>query len=304
MLNAKKIRKFYPINLILITYAICLSCSHIFAGETRQEKDPGKMAFCQRDNQYWQIWAMNLDGSGKKQLTHSAVDLRSPNFSSDGKKIVYATNEGKLWVMDSDGNNKKQIPLNIDASEPRWCFKDSKIIFTGYRGITFLDDSDIWMVNNDGTHLEKIIRRPSIQFLPQVSENGEEIVFVDVLESIGHEIMRLDLKTKDYTQLTDDDSRHTTPVFTPDGGSVVYSSDRDGNYDIWVMDKFGRNQASLTRRPAFDSSPVVSKDGKTIYFLSDETKRMQIWRIDIDGGNLAQITNDDFDKQDIDVFAP
>ncbi|MBM3252312.1 MAG: DUF5050 domain-containing protein [Candidatus Omnitrophica bacterium] len=288
---------------ILIIFLICLIPLDSFAAETEQKKGLGKIVFCQYDGKYWQIWTMDLGGSNRKQLTHSEVDKRYPNLSSDGRRIVYVDNEGKLWFMNSDGSNNAQVPLNISASEPKWCFQGKKIIFTSFRGVSFLDDSDIWIINSDGSGLKKIIRRPSIQFLPDVSKNGNEIIFVDVLELSGHEIFKLDLKTNDYIQLTQNRFHDTAAVFAGDGEKIAYSSDEDGNYDIWIMDKFGQNRKNLTERPAFDSSPAVTSDGKTVFFLSDSSGTRQIWRVDIDGKKLKQITNDNQDKQDISVYA-
>jgi len=290
--------------VILIILVICVTSLVSFATETEQKKNSGKIAFCQHDGKYWQIWIMDLDGSNKKKLTNSEVDKRSPDLSGDGRRIVYVTNDGRLWSMDSNGDNKTQIPLNISAAEPKWCFQDKKIVFTSYRGVSFLDDSDIWMLNDGGSDLKKIIRRPSLQFLPDISEDGKELLFVDVLELSGHEIFKLNLETKDYTQLTQNRYHDTTPVFTADASMIVYSSDEDGNYDIWIMDRFGQNQNNLTHRPAFDSCPAIAKDGKTIFFLSDSTKSMQIWSMNIDGTLLKQITNDRYDKQDISVYTP
>jgi len=292
----KKALKIYFAALIIL--AISISAARPASSAA------GKIAFCQHDGKYWQIWIMDLDSSHKKKLTRSKIDKRSPDLSADGRKIAYVTNDGKLWVMDSNGANEKHIPLNISVAESKWCFQDKNIVFTSYRGVSFLDDSDIFMLNSDGTNLKKIIRRPSLQFLPDVSENGRELVFVDVLEWAGHEIYKLNLETKDYIQVTNNRDHDTAPVFTADGSMVVYSSDKEGNYDIWIMDRFGQNQKNLTRRPAFDSTPVITKDGKTVFFLSDSTGSMEIWSIDIDGMLPKQITNDGHDKQDISVYTP
>lgn len=291
--------------LILIVLLGCtMAKPGSFMTETEQKKKRGGIVFCQHDGEYWQIWIMDLDGSNKKQLTVSKIDKRSPDFSSDGQKIAYVTNDGKLWKMDNEGNNNTAIPLNISASEPKWCFNDKEIVFTSYRGIYFLDDSDIWIVNNDGSNLRKIVRRPSIQFLPEVSRDGREMLFVDVLEISSHEIFKLNLETKDYVQLTENYFHDTTPVFTNDAGQIIYSSDENGNYDIWIMDKFGQNQKNLTKNPAFDSLPVVTEDGNTIFFLSDRTGSMHIWSMDAKGRELKQMTNDNSDKQDISIYRP
>jgi TolB protein len=299
----KNIKKIYFVFFAIIL-VICVVRPGSFAAETKQENEPGKIAFCQHDGRYWQVWIMDLDGSNKKELTNSEFDKRSPSLSSDGRRIVYVTNDGKLWVMDSTGDNKTHIPLNISATEPKWCFQDKSIVFTSYRGMSFLDDSDIWILNSDGSDLKKITRRPSLQFLPDISEDGKELLFVDVLESAGHEIFKFNLETKDYTQLTDNRYHDTAPAFTADGSMIVYSADKDDSYDIWIMDKYGQNQKNLTQSRAFDSCPVITKDGKTIFFLSDSTKIMQIWSMDVDGKSVKQITDDGYDKQDISVYTP
>lgn len=304
LLSIREMKRLYFLMLIFLLGCATSQQGNSLIKKVGQKESSGEIVFCQNDGTYWQIWITDLDGVNKKQLTNSKIDKRSPDLSDDGQKIVYVTNDGKLWVMDKNGDNNRRIPLKISASEPRWCFKDAKIIFTSYRGISFLDDSDIWMVNSDGSNLEKIIRRPSIQFLPDVSKDREEVIFVDVLEIAGHEIFKFNLKTKDYVQLTQNNCHDTAPVFLSDGRKIVYSSDKTGNYDIWIMDKFGQSLKNLTNNPASDYSPAVINYGKTIFFLSDRTGNIQIWSMDINGRGLKQITDDNLDKQDISIYMP
>ena len=40
------------------------------------------------------------------------------------------------------------------------------------------------------------------------------------------------------------------PSFSPDGSKIAFSSDRDGNYEIYVMNADGSNQTRLTNNPA------------------------------------------------------
>jgi Tol biopolymer transport system component len=52
-------------------------------------------------------------------------------------------------------------------------------------------------------------------------------------------------------------------------GKILFSSNRDGNYEIYVMDADGSNQKRLTNNPANDSEPAWSSDRKKIVFVSD-----------------------------------
>ncbi len=71
------------------------------------------------ENQYGQIWVINSDGTGSKQLTEDCSHRNSddPSWSPDGKKILFSTGRSgrnELWVMDADGSNEKKVS-DIDA---------------------------------------------------------------------------------------------------------------------------------------------------------------------------------------------
>jgi TolB protein len=71
------------------------------------------------ENQYGQIWVINPDGTGSKQLTEDCSHRNSddPSWSPDGKKILFSTGrsgKNELWVMDADGENERKIS-DIDA---------------------------------------------------------------------------------------------------------------------------------------------------------------------------------------------
>ena len=71
---------------------------------------------------------------------------------------------------------------------------------------------------------------------------------------------------------------------------IVFSSMRDGNYEIYVMDSNGGNQVRLTDDPAEDWDPTWSPDGDRIAFVSSRGTYFQIYTMDSDGRNLMQLT--------------
>ncbi len=76
---------------------------------------------------------------------------------------------------------------------------------------------------------------------------------------------------------------------------IAFTSRRDGNIDIYVMDVDGRNQRRVTVNPANDGLPAWSPDGKKIAFVSNRNNvnkdHKQIWVIDADGKNPIRLTD-------------
>ena len=82
---------------------------------------------------------------------------------------------------------------------------------------------------------------------------------------------------------------------------IAFSSNRDGNSEIYVMAADGKNQRRLTNNPASDYSPSWSPDGKRIAFVSRRDGHVhpirgwstsEIYVMDADGGNPQNLTND------------
>ncbi len=71
---------------------------------------------------------------------------------------------------------------------------------------------------------------------------------------------------------------------------IAFTSFRDGNKEIYVMDADGSNLRNLTRNPAPDYRPAWSPDGRRIAFNSDRDGNWEIYVIDADGGNPQRLT--------------
>jgi Tol biopolymer transport system component len=84
--------------------------------------------------------------------------------------------------------------------------------------------------------------------------------------------------------------------WSPDGKTVTYCGERDGNFDIYTVSVDGGAESRLTTHAGKDDGPEYSPDGQYIYFNSDRSGSMQIWRMKTDGSAQEQITNDGSDN--------
>lgn len=80
-----------------------------------------------------------------------------------------------------------------------------------------------------------------------------------------------------------------TPWPTPDNSTVsriAFASNRDGNWEIYVMNSDGSEQVRLTNDRGVDQSPTWSPDGTQIAFVSDRGGRHSVWTMNSDDGSV------------------
>jgi len=81
--------------------------------------------------------------------------------------------------------------------------------------------------------------------------------------------------------------------WSPDGNTLAFCGERNGQYDIYTIPVIGGNETQLTNLPGLDDGPEYSPCGKFIYFNSTRTGLMQVWRMEKDGSNPTQLTFDE-----------
>ena len=84
--------------------------------------------------------------------------------------------------------------------------------------------------------------------------------------------------------------------WSPDGRWLVYTGQRNGDFDVYKIPVGGGEETRLTSAPGLDDGPEYTPDGAYIYFNSARSGRMQIWRMRPDGSAQEQITKDGFNN--------
>jgi TolB protein len=120
-----------------------------------------------------EIWIMDADGSNRKQLTSNDEEERSPDWSPDGKKILYmckpfAGKPFELCVMNVDGTGREVLASNtVPDLSPTWSPDGKRITFlrggAGEQQIYALD----YVTGPSGNRNEiALTRAPGINFFP------------------------------------------------------------------------------------------------------------------------------------------
>ncbi len=98
-------------------------------------------------------------------------------------------------------------------------------------------------------------------------------------------------ETQELVQLTDNTGSDSDPSWSPDGNKIAFSSDRDGDWEIYVMDADGSDIVQLTDNSSTDSDPSWSPDGSKIAFASDRDRDFEIYVMEADGSGVIQLTD-------------
>jgi Tol biopolymer transport system component len=84
-------------------------------------------------------------------------------------------------------------------------------------------------------------------------------------------------------------STDTNPEASPDGHRVVFMSQRDGNWEVYIVRIDGSDLRRLTNHPANDGLPAWSPDGQHIAFVSDRDGRWAVWAMRPDGSQQRRL---------------
>ena len=71
---------------------------------------------------------------------------------------------------------------------------------------------------------------------------------------------------------------------------IAFVSDKDGAWDIWIMNPDGSELKNITKHTSLDSHPSWSPDGENITFYSDRDGNKNIFKMRTDGTNIKQLT--------------
>ncbi|MGD8584272.1 MAG: hypothetical protein PVJ75_02880 [Chloroflexota bacterium] len=223
--------------------------------------DGARIAFVSNRDGNPEIYVMNADGGNLTRLTDNPADDLHPSWSPDGDLIAFSSDRDgnfNIYVMGLNGSRQRQLTNDVAADrEPFW-FRGSEGLFNSTDYILFTTDRDgnqeIYRMNPDGSGLLNLTDNPAADQNPAGLSAGNEV------ESSA--------------------SRR-----------ILFTSDREVNNDIFIMDLDGGNPINLTSNSASDIQPVWSADGEWLAFTTDRTGNLEVFVLPSAGGEALNLTN-------------
>ncbi len=249
----------------------------------------GQFAFVSERDGNREIYIMNADGSGARNLTNNPADDWDPTWSPDGGQIAFYSmrdGNGEIYVMNADGSSPRNLTNNAASDfHPIWSPDGRQIMFYSDRS----GDGEVWVMNADGSSPRNLTDSPGGDGGASWSPDGRQIVFSS--DRTGNsEVFIMNADGSDPRQLTNDPDNDGWATWTPDGQQITFASTRTGAWDVYMMDLDGGNLRNLTNASSNDWWPAWSADGSLLTFTTDRDGVASVYAMNPDGSNPRRLT--------------
>lgn len=259
----------------------------------------GQIAWTSDQNGDYDIWVKGVDGSNIRHVTSSSDAEAAPDFSPDGEMIVFHGGSGApdiYWVPSDGSAEPTKIQGGASSADvtPTWSPDGSQVAWASLGGSVNL----VYATPPNGS--PAILKdEPGDESYPdwQTLHNGHEGVAFQEQDAPDSFVLKLFDRTAGTTT---EFGQGIHPEISPDGSKMVFASDRDGDYDIYVVNltAAGATPTQLTTATGNDVSPVWSPDGTSIAFTSHRDGNAEIYLMTASGAQQTNFTNrpvDDFE---------
>ncbi len=257
-----------------------------------------KLVFRSNQDGNYNIYSINLDGTGRHRLTDYNRDDLYPEVSPDGKKIAYTSDINGIWqimIMDWDGQNKKQITYNSYRSAyPAWSYNMRYIYFEAY-----IDgDWELFRINSDGSGQKRLTHNSSgHDWHPNGHPFNLKIIFESGMP--GHDnIFIMNHDGSSVSRLFNNNDRRRTPDLSNDATKITYTKYFGDNSEVYYADIRDLNEIRITRNGDWDGHPVFSPDDHLIVYEERSGGKEDLIIFDIRTGTKTNITNSSYKDSD------
>ena len=204
----------------------------------------GKVVFTSYASGFPQIWMMNADGLGAREIRTGLELNASPALSPDGTQIAFvgsARGNPDIYVVTTAGTNLRRLTMThaLEAS-PDWSPTGRQILYTSDQSGT----PQLWVMDAEGTGARRVTYAGNWNDEGAWSPDGSKIAFACRNEG-DFNICVMDFATGNPVQLTSDGA-NGHPGWSPNGEKLVYQSRRGGSTQVYTMDADGQNKRLLT----------------------------------------------------------
>jgi eukaryotic-like serine/threonine-protein kinase len=192
------------------------------------------------------VWIMNADGGGQKQLTADANKNASPAISPDGRYIVFVsarTGRFHVWRMNNDGSDPVQLTNGGGENMPTISPNGRWVVYTS------VTDWTLQKVSIDGGEPVKLTDGHA--FWPSISPDGKWIAYFrfETSPQQRYEVAVVPFEGGEPVKIFHLGQKAPTSLnvrWTPDGNALAYVVDRNDVSNIWIQPLDGNPPKQIT----------------------------------------------------------
>jgi Tol biopolymer transport system component len=202
----------------------------------------------------YDIFTVNVDGSGLKQLTTTERYDAEATISPMGDKIIFTSlrnGDLDLYSMNVDGSDVRQLTNELGYDGGAFYSWDGKRIV--YRSWHYTDTAEV--------------------------RKYKETLAQNLVRPTHMEIMLMNADGSGKKQITSNGAANFAPFFLPDNKRIIFASNmrnpRGRNFDLYLINDDGTGLEQVTYNETFDSFPMFSRDGKKLVFASNRNGKVE-----------------------------
>jgi Tol biopolymer transport system component len=201
------------------------------------------------------LWVADADGSHALQITDGSYFVTPPTWAPDGSTLAYfAAQQDGFWltVASAAGGALRQLTAVESSTRVAWSPDSTQIAFAG--GTYAHPEVDAIRVADGGVRAIA----PTVFFATALawSPDGARLAYT------VNSLWVVNADGTGATQLTQ--SYDDTPVFSPDGRRIAYSSATSRSWELFTIGVDGSSPVQLTANDDYDQAPAWSPDGLQI----------------------------------------
>ncbi|OGU68031.1 MAG: hypothetical protein A3C56_01535 [Ignavibacteria bacterium RIFCSPHIGHO2_02_FULL_56_12] len=275
-------------------------------------KDGNWIAFpAANANTKWDIYYMHASANESRRITTDSIDTGwnlNADISPDGSLIVYQRPRTDIvdlpvdiCVISSIGGQSKRLVQQ--ASLPRWRPDGQRIGYVRFSTRTQRSTYNLWSMRSDGTDnrlefadtLGNAYRASRYSY--NWSPDGRSVAWIRSFEGGYQEVITRELSSGEERQLTFD-KKNIDDVAWTKNGNIIFSSNRGGNTNLWVVPIDGGTPTQLTKGGGPDIGLSVSLDDQKLVYLQQQ-QLGTVWIANLRSASTQQLTFDDRNVQSL-----
>ncbi|MGH8678518.1 MAG: hypothetical protein ACREUQ_09235, partial [Burkholderiales bacterium] len=207
---------------------------------------------------------ISVDGKERKMIYHAPERFEAPNWSRDGKFLLF-NRQGKLYTIPVGGGEPKML----DTGSANRCNNDhgfspdGKLLALSHSPG---EDSMIFIVPVTGGE-PRLITPKGPSYWHGWSPDGKTLAYC-ASRNGKYDVYTIPAEGGEERRLTDAEGLDDGPDYSPDGKYIYFNSERTGLMQIWRMRPDGSAQEQVTNDGFADWFAHPSPDGKWLVFLS------------------------------------